>query len=534
MIMGQRLWWPLPVKAAFYRQVVRYCDYLQATRPALSRTSLNNAETALTGSLVRNAEQILESDSLPILSHLINGWGQSTLRGQTFLDSYRAFLHHCGRQQFKILQRHSEGDFHPWQSITYAVMAGVQKSTLIGKNGPSFFSVASNCFDLGTDDAAELGHFLFGAATLGFDRQLCEARLGGSSRTLQELAQLAVQEHFSGSFLVCRKIHLTEGLCAVSSLVESFERYRPLAQEFLNTQLDILIILGTILWLISHNDPSVAREHAIERIQETLAIGRVFENHVFYGGHLLELLAFATLLGFKVSPIHRLAANYVTNWFAKRLPEALRYSSFVECIYQYGHFRRGASLLSSLRSGKDRWPHPSLSNFAIKVDDREQVIAEDRDLVKDPSLSHFDFVTTSIDTDSSLSRIIQAVGAVGTDKLRFVGRFSHFRRLRPLDWPRSLHYEILVDKSVPSIEIHFESDEVAPIGDFLATRVGDLAKLLRRRRVAWHDDWWGKGRGRLRISYDRPPSPTDVSRDFRLLFDATHRELGRKAATVVF
>ena len=39
-----------------------------------------------------------------------------------------------------------------------------------------------------------------------------------------------------------------------------------------------------------------------------LAVGSHFDNHLFYAGHLLELMSFALLLGFEVPTIYRAAA----------------------------------------------------------------------------------------------------------------------------------------------------------------------------------------------------------------------------------
>jgi hypothetical protein len=539
MIAGDRLWWPLPKQARYLKEAKAYADFLKRSQPRLDRTALDRAKASLDKTMLDHAAQILRSDSMPVLSHLINGWGAGTFREECFLDSYASFLHRCGPRNYKILQRHSEGDFHPWQSIAYAVMAGVSPDTKIGSNLPSLRSIAAHSLDLGTDDPAELGHFLFSIGPLRFRRGDIKARFGDRIRPLDELVQLAICEHFSGSFAVCRKIHLTEGVCAVASFFPAFRKYRELAQEFLNTQLDMMLLLGTVLWLSSDGRERPHAPLTIKRIQSALAVQNIFENHVFYAGHLLELAAFSRLLGYEVSEVHQLAISYAANWIARRLPAAMLKSDFAECIYQYGHFRRGITLWQALASKKTiaaEWPHQLLSAYTVNL--HESAAEEDDDDHHDSHasslLADFTFVTAAGHEDPTLQGILSKRGVSDNRNMRPVGRFGHFRRFRPNSWPRSLHYEILVKNAQPSVEIHLESEEVAFIGSHLKDNLAEISKAFPGRRVEWDNRWWGKGRGRVRVAYDECPASAQVFDDLEKLIGLTFDGLDKLARTVRF
>jgi hypothetical protein len=478
----------------------------------------------------------LRTDSLPVLSHLLNGWGASKFQGGSFLRSYAAFLHRCGGRGYKILQRHSEGDFHPWQSIAYAVMAGVRSDAAIEEGFPTLRSIAARSLDLGTDDPAELGHFLFAIGPLRFRASGLEIQFGRQERRLEEVVKLAILEHLSGSFAVCRKMHLTEGICSASRLFAAFNGYRPIAQEFLNTQLDMLVLLSTALYLSSDCRHRQGSTQSRERIQHALAVGDVFENHVFYVGHLLELAGFARVLGYEVSPLHRSTLAYAANWIAKRIPIALTKSDFIECIYQYGHFRRGISLWQATLDPKTSneftsWPHRLLSAYTIDFD-REIVGYNGESTVDSSFLSDFTFVEKTNHSSSILHEILKQRRAYGAKKMVPSGRFSHFRRLRPNGWPRSLHYEILIEGNRPSLEIHLESDEVAFVGAYLQKNVDRLSSAFPGCAVHWDERWWGKGRGRIRVIHPNLSHPLDVSNDLSKLIDLTFPQLDAFARTV--
>ena len=429
MITGERIWWPLPKRALYLGEATAYCNFLLSSRIHLDDTLLQAAEAALTHTLYYNVSRILQSDLLPILSHLINGWGDGTFQRDLFFDSYTGFLHRTNGGHYKILQRHSEGDFHPWQSIAYAVMAGISRSARLRGGQSSLRSVAKQSLDLGSDDPAELGHFLFAVGPLGLAHPLLPVQFGPRSRPLCEIVKLAIQAHLSGSFSVCRKIHLTEGLCAASMFVPEFERYRPIAQEFLNTQLDILVVLGTALWLHSEEHGRANSSRTIDQIQRVLAIGKIFENYVFYVGHLLELAAFARLLGYKISAVHEAALCYAANWIAQRIPLALQRSEFMECLYQYGHFRRGATLLKKLFSGHSatpiEWSAKALRKFTVNLD--EPLATETgRNATPDSWTAKFNFVETTVTPHPLLSDSHECDGPHRSGKTCAVGTICAF------------------------------------------------------------------------------------------------------------
>ena len=158
----------------------------------------------------------------------------------------------------------------------------------------------------------------------------------------------------------------------------------------------------------------------------------------------------------------------------------------------------------------------------------------DRGSKSDTWIPRFSFVETAAKPNPTLLSIVKELAPIGPGRLTPVGRFPHFRRIRPESWPRSLHYEILVGDAGPSVEIHLESDEVASIGKHLAAGVNQIANAFPGRSVQWNDYWWGQGRGRIRISYRGRPSAAQVSRDVSLLFDLTFNKLDSLAKKITF
>src|SRR5258708_2239000 len=98
---------------------------------SLDQSMVASTSSALAQAMSYHISDIIQRDSLPSLSHVLNGWGDVRIDGLRISDRFEDFLHYDDRGRPCILQCDPEGEFHPWQSFAYAVMAGVDADTAL-------------------------------------------------------------------------------------------------------------------------------------------------------------------------------------------------------------------------------------------------------------------------------------------------------------------------------------------------------------------------------------------------------------------
>jgi hypothetical protein len=116
-----------------------------------------------------------------------------------------------------------------------------------------------------------------------------------------------------------------------------------------------------------------------------------------------------------------------------------------------------------------------------------------------------------------LAAVVEQYDAVAPEELRTKGRAADYRKIQPLAWPGSLHYEFLERSSQVGAELHLESDRV----DFLAQHlcVFDGRKLSSGSVMRWDPKWMRHGR--LTVLHTTDTAPAAVAADMRELINET-------------
>lgn len=402
---------------------------------------------------------IYESDHLSVVSHFICGWGNPRVNGGGLSDVIADHVHYRSLSRPFIFQCHPEGDVHPWQTFAYLLLGGVAPTQSVGRLSVSFEALARESNRFGTTKAEELGHFLLAISFFDFaeDRSF-RVSLLDDAFDVEGAIKRAIHAHYFGDYNVCRKFHLTEGLCAIARR-GPFERYAPVAQSFLLGQLDILVILAAAYAI----RPQPGGAAFFDHICRKLAIGDLLVNHFFYVGHLLELLGIAKLLRYEIEPAHRKAAKYLSeqlSWLGARHLEQFQIPLD---IYQLGHFRRGYSLIEVQRPDAPQdWTamRHLLEEFTVDAatefserSSRLEVADQEGQACSD--WCRFD--TPEPPMVPILEQTASVFNQVNTLGVKALGRHAHFRRIHIEGWPRMVHYEFLADSGGVLVELHVES-----------------------------------------------------------------------------
>jgi hypothetical protein len=484
-----------------------------------------------------HVHEILERDSLPHLGHVINGWGDSLYDGHRISNRYSRFVHHRSDGAPFILQRHPEGDYHPWQSFAYAVMAGVDPFAELGASGVTLLSLAANSRRINTRSQHELGHLLFALAFLDRREDSDPFLLDGLRCTPRDLMRIALDSHWTGSFEVCRKVHETEGVCAAAALLPTLECFRSEAQVFLSGQLDILVVLGTIMALVDEctRKPESASKSVLTSLRERLVIGDFIENHCYYAGHLIELLCFGRLLGYKVSQKQMAAAIFVLNALNSLLPQYLSRLSFKDCFLHLGHYRRAATLFRFAKAARkvdvlSRATRDRFARYAVNFDAMNVVPSTFDNLDnRVADLSLFSVERPEPQSVNVIDSVVAAYSRVNSDnQLSPRGGFPHFRRIAPHSWPRAFHYEFLQDGAEIGVEVHLESRLCLALQPVVLGALNAARQLFPERTILWDSSWY-KGCGRLRIVFHVTDPPTLIAGTMHLLISRTFADFDRKA-----
>jgi hypothetical protein len=93
-----------------------------------------------------------------------------------------------------------------------------------------------------------------------------------------------------------------------------------------------------------------------------------------------------------------------------------------------------------------------------------------------------------------LAAVVAAYDAIAEPGFETRGAAINYRQIKPPRWPGPAHYELLSYADSVSIELHLESDAVAPLRGTLEPMVALL--VSRYPTIAWEPKW-SSGRGRL-------------------------------------
>jgi hypothetical protein len=535
----ERFWWPLDLSEREQRAVDEMSALLDSYPALHDRALSTQAASLLADSMRRGITEIDDRDTLPNLCHVINGWGNAPLADGSVLDGYARYVHVTDDGSPGFLQCGDEGDFHPWQSFAYAVMAGVTPDTPIAGANCNLFELALGSRALNTKDGCELGHLLYAAAHWGLPGDT-PFWLIDEVVPLARLVEMAIDAHHDGHFRVCRKVHLTEGLCAIAALDPAFAGQREVAQGFLDGQMDLLPVLCAAV-----RGARLARERAepvlpgsvLHALRESLVIEGFLENHYYLAGHLIELLTLAHGFGYEVSPRHWAAARFVVDELNRWLPEYLPQVFFPACFLHFGHYRRATSLLDEVADGHSL---DAASRARFTADLRGGVRREQPVLLPSGD-GIFNFGRSDPPMRQELTRAVAAYRAIAPAVLAPRGNGAHFRRVLVPGWPRWLHFELFdygspVGSSSTSglgVELHLESAEQPA----LFAALGRLAVQMKASSLLssceLDEGGWG-GSGRLRRLFPDGSDPETIALALRELIEtakpALTAELGARYA----
>ena len=526
-------WWPLVLDEHIEATFADFRDTVLADNVVLRRSLLESTIDTLAQAMSPHILEIVERDGLPHLAHAIVGWGDALFGGTQLTDRIAAFVTR-GPTGSHIPQCDPEGDFHPWQSFAYAAMAGADGERSLDCSPHSLISLARSSRHLQTREGRELGHLLFALAEFDPDPDGPPLFMDGEKVSIRRLPELAINAHHFGTFEVCRKFHLTEGLCAAVSRIPSFERYRYEAQEFLDGQMTVLELFALLMDNIRQARGG-ATTTTIERLRQVLRIGPNLENHLFYAGHLIELASLARLDGFNLSNSQTAAVNLVLNEVNHTLGDWLPHLSFTDCFLSLGHFRRAASLWSvigDLPSGSFSLQRNLLLRaYTCDFDaDPWQGLAPTPMQV--PADAIYEFARSRPNLRQEFAAVVDAyILTTPPSSLLPRGRFDHFRRIGPAHWPRSLHYELLDHGTGIGVELHLESDELEILKPIVREFASTIGPIFPDARVVWDDSWY-KGRGRLVVFFTNAIPSSAVAASARSLIDLTYHVVDQAVQSV--
>lgn len=531
-LSGEPFWWPIQLSDRETTAALRLYKRIKDNPPALDLAKADAAAAHLATMMKSHIAQIVQRDSLPNLAHIINGWGNGIYAGLPLISLLGSFVQSSDAGSPLVLQCDPEGDFHPWQSFAYAVMAGVGADEDIPGASVSLRELARNSRFLNTSDGIELGHLLFAIATLDPDAGSPPFSLEGNLLDLSQLMDLAVHGHHYGGFDVCRKFHLTEGICAAAAQIEGFEEYREYAQGYLDGQLDMLLLLATILDETAHNPDSAL----IPELRSDLAIGRFVENHYYYAGHLLELAVFAQSAGYKIPDEYWGIMAYVANSLNDLLPRFIENVQFSDYFLHFGHFRRGITLFGQVEKNSNHGKPlclPDLTAYAVNFDEFRPLRVGNAPTQSDWNMHQVYEIASSPRTPPrpEFQKIIEAYSGMTPADLVAKGDFGHFRRVCPPCWPRALHYEFLDYGDRVGVEIHLESNKLMVMRQPIQDLLGPVKRVFPDQMVEWDGEWWRRC-GRLRVLFEPGAASESVASGMTRLIEHTVRELDPVARRV--
>jgi hypothetical protein len=530
---ADRFWFPLDLSDVESDSIRDFHESLTSSKTQLDRNTCFRVDELSVSLMARHVRDILDRDRVQDVSHILNGWGNATFRSRPILEWYELHLHYDEERKPFLPQMTRDGDLHPWQSFAYASMAGVSPQEKI-YSGASVAQVAHNSRRISGKAGRVLGQMLFALSFLEPFLDAAPFYLRGELYTFRELVDFAVDAHFNESFVVCRKIHLTQGLCAAAARVPGLQYLRPSVAGFLEGQLDVLLALGVIL-----RDAAEAiclgrgAEGMMDSLRAKLGIGSYVENHCWYVGHLVELGVFAAMQGYHIDTAHWNAMRYAMNQLNPILENLLPAVSFVDIFPGLGHYRRALTLLLELEDAAAEGRNHAtadLTRYRCDFDAirrSREAVPEDTEAIERTkrAVDAMQGVYKIAPTDRMqpiLAASISAYDAAAPRGFSTWGTAGSFRCITPPGWPRAIHYEFLdrpADAGI-GLEIHLESDLTRSLGPDLEALQSIVSLTFPGQVVQW-DPSWSACRGRLCVHLKAPAEPDIVSEGMRLLVECT-------------
>ncbi|MVT12002.1 hypothetical protein [Chitinophaga tropicalis] len=508
--MNSTHWWPFSLSPRLEKAFRDIKTRLTSENVQLNTRQNTLIISQLADVMAHHIPEIIERDGLPYLCHIMNGWGNVTYKGKEIIDELLPFIHRNESDAPFILQCEPEGDFHPWQTFAYAIMAGVSPDKEIAGAGITIKELARNSryINIKKEQGQELGHLLYALSYIDANSNTAPFIIENVAYNLEELMEKAVHAHKFGTFEVCRKVHLTEGLCTISANVPEFAHYKPVAEVFLNGQLDILFLLCVAIEEAKkalEENVSPAAGSLLREVRNELKIADFLENNAFYIGHLAELAGLATKAGYKIRREHINALNFAVNILNEIIPRYLPYLFFEDCFLHFGHYRRGISLLEAVNAiaNGDTSVEVDLTAYTANLD---ALTPFRTDPGASGALSAIEKAVFKLSSPVNQERqrfstVLEHYVQYAGNSLEPRGRFKHFRRIGPPSWPRSFHYEFLDYGDKIGLEIHIESDTVKAMTPAVEHVTAKVQALFPEQPVEW-DPRWYKNKGRLRILFD--------------------------------
>ncbi|KZN37633.1 hypothetical protein N474_05245 [Pseudoalteromonas luteoviolacea CPMOR-2] len=521
-------WSPIQLKEECWKiinQTKNSIELSQGIDTALANQVINISDCLI----AENLDSIVERDGLPHLCHVINGWGNLTYQGNPLTDLISGFVHFKKNKQPYIYQCDPEGDFHPWQTFAYSAMAGVPATVDIAQTGITFADLLNGSTQIMTNKGVELGHMLFALANYYPHINARSFTFYDPNGTPQEfdIEQLMVQAvhaHYVGDYTVCRKFHLTEGVLAMVAKVPGLEKFKPYAQLFLTSQLEILHVLLSVLRLtvkLVDNPEDTESKQQLDQLRNDMVMSDLIENQVYYAGHVIEVMGFAMLDGFEVDEKDFNCAIEIVNTLNKILKNSLHQVDFQEAFLGLGHYRRAQTLLSELINSEK----PDLTAYIATLDNLQThttYIDSTWDVVAN---GIFSVHKVQKERPEKFLDIVEKYNTQASENWQTRGSFMHFRRIAPSHWPRACHYEFLTLPSAIGVEIHLERDELAFIKPYLKQTIPLLRTEIQNYQALDWDEEWNKGRGRLFISFSEQTSTDIIVAAMQKLIELTQQNI---------
>jgi hypothetical protein len=416
--------------------------------------------------------RVVTSDSLPAIAHLANGWGDHETLKSEIAKSFVPFFQKHKNGALAVLQCHEEGDFHPWQSFAYLFMAGYLADDTPDGWPCNLQEVALNSNIFGTGEGEELGHYLFGLSNIPHAVEKHQVLFSGKFISTSEVVRRSVEAHHFGHFGVCRKYHLTEGICTISRY-NLFSNLRSIAQVYLSAQLDTAVVLAAAYREILDAN---ANMQIFEQLCMSVGVNNAFVNHVFVVGHLMELAAVGRSQGLQIDSEHSIALDFMRVAIVFCLQTFRKRLILPEDLYQLAHFRRGMRMCAqhSVLAKLER------SSFANAFSSNDHI---------SKLQSVFEFPTDATQPPKVLLDACEGFEQNNHRGLHCLGKHKHFRRLLVPGWPRQAHFEFLMENDQISVEFHVEGVVFETVRNeiYLAlVGISDAIPLSSRIDKNWH------------------------------------------------
>jgi hypothetical protein len=512
------MWIPFKLDSRFSESINDSINQIENQQENLDVGSLNETVEILNQLMVNNIHNIIDRDGMPYYCHIINGWGNVVYEGKTIIDYMETFVHLNKKGLPHIRQNSPEGDFHPWQTFAYLAMSGFEKEGRIGRHSIIETVKNSNVINLPSTESHDFGHLLFGYAYF-LDNPDLEFTFKDTKLKFGQLLEKAIESHENGPFTVCRKVHLTEGIIATTNKFKEFEHLRKYNEYFLHGQLEILKLLGSLLYFLKTN----TGKDTILYLQDLLKVGPYVENLSFYVGHLVELAMFAVHYGMTIPKEYLLFCNYTINRMNELIGIYQNDFEFEHCFLHLGHYRRSITLFKDLNFDCQKISSEILADFTLELNgitaiSKSKKLGKRNEFLK---TAHYE-----VTFDDSFEELINYSDKLLGNDLKARGRFPHFRRIIPNGWPRFLHYEYLLEENNVLIELHMESGFNEALKELLKKNESKLKEMFNPNELHVDDKWFGGNGYRIGLKFKQnATTKEEIAKKMEMLINATSPEL---------